>query len=127
MNKMHFIESIKQRAKQDIKTIVLPEATDIRTLQATEQVIKEGYAKIILLGNKQEVENKSKENNIDITGVQIIDPNNSEKYNQYVELLYELRKNKGMTMEQAQELVKNPVYYGMLMLKDDESEADGLV
>lgn len=124
---MHFIESIKQRAKQDIKTIVLPEATDIRTLQATEQVIKEGYAKIILLGNKQEIENKSKENNIDITGAKIIDPNNSEKYNQYVELLYELRKNKGMTMEQAQELVKNPVYYGMLMLKDEESEADGLV
>ena len=124
---MHFIESIKQRAKQDIKTIVLPEATDIRTLQATEQVIKEGYAKIILLGNKQEIENKSKENNIDITGAQIVDPNNSEKYNQYVELLYELRKNKGMTMEQAEELVKNPVYYGMLMLKDEESEADGLV
>lgn len=55
---MSFIEEIKQRAKQDIKTIILPEAQDIRTLKATEQVLKEGYAKIILVGNKEEIEKK---------------------------------------------------------------------
>ena len=82
---MSFIEEIKQRAKQDIKTIILPEAQDIRTLKATEQVLKEGYAKIILVGNKEEIE------------------------------------------EKAKGLVKDPVYFGMLMLKDEKSEADGLV
>lgn len=124
---MSFIDEIKQRAKQDIKTIVLPEAEDVRVLEATAQVIKEGYAKIILVGNKEKVENIAKENNINIEGAKIVDPNNSVKYNEYVNLLYELRKNKGMTIEQAKELVKNPVYYGMLMLKDENNEADGLV
>ena len=124
---MSFIDEIKQRAQQDIKTIVLPEAEDIRILQATEKVLKEKYANIILVGNIENIENKAKENNINIEGAQIVDPTNSEKYDEYVELLYKLRKNKGMTIEQAKELVKNPVYYGMLMVKDEKSEADGLV
>ena len=64
---MNFIENIKQRAKQDIKTIVLPEAEDVRTLKAAETAVNEQYANIILVGNKQEIENKAKENNIDIT------------------------------------------------------------
>ena len=124
---MQFIEEIKQRAKQDIKTIVLPEAEDIRTLQATEQVLKEGYAKIVLIGNKEEIQKKAETNKVDITGADIINPSDSEKYDEYVNLLYELRKHKGMTIEQAKELVKDPVYYGMLMVKDDNSKADGLV
>lgn len=124
---MSFIEEIKQRAKQDIKTIVLPEAEDIRTLQATEQVLKEGYAKIILVGNKEKIQEKAETNKLDITGATIVDPNDSEKYDEYVNLLYELRKHKGMTIEKAKELVKDPVYFGMLMVKDEESEADGLV
>ena len=124
---MSFIEEIKQRAKSDIKTIILQEAEDIRILKATEKVLKEGYAKIILLGNKEKIEKKAKENNVNIEGAEIIDPNNSQNYLKYVELLYNLRKEKGMTKEQAQELVKDPVYYGMLMLKDEESHADGLV
>ena len=124
---MSFIEEIKQRAKQEIKTIVLPEAEDIRTLKATEQVLKEGYAKIILVGNKEEIEQNAKANNINITGATIVDPSNSDKKEEYANLLYELRKHKGMTIEKAQELVKDPVYFGMLMVKDETSEADGLV
>ena len=124
---MRFIESIKQRAKQDIKTIVLPEADDIRVLKATEQVTLEKYANVILIGNKEIITEKATENKIDISKAEIVDPSNSEKYNEYVNLLYELRKNKGMTIEKAQELVKDPVYYGMLMLKDENSNADGLV
>lgn len=122
---MKFIEQIKQRASIDIKTIVLPEAEDIRTLKATEQVLKENYANIILIGNEDEIKLKAEENNINISGAKIIDPNNCEKYNEYANLLYELRKNKGMTEEQAKELAKDPVYFGMLMLKNDD--ADGLV
>ena len=124
---MSFIEEIKDRAKKDIKTIVLPEAEDIRTLEATRMVLDEKYAKVILIGNKEKVLEKAKENNIDISGVEIIDPVKSKKYDEYVELLYNLRKHKGMTEEQAKELVKDPTYYGMLMLKDEKSGADGLV
>ncbi len=122
---MSFIEEIKQRAKKEIKTIVLPEAEDIRILKATEQVLKEQYANIVLVGKQAEIEKKAKENKITIQGAKIVDPINSEKFEEYVNLLYELRKHKGMTIEKARELVKDPVYYGMLMVKDEQ--ADGLV
>ena len=124
---MSFIEGIKDRARKEIKTIILPEAEDIRTLKATETVLKEKYAKIILIGNEEEVLKKAKENNINIEGAKIINPNKSENFEKYAQLLYELRKHKGMTIEQAKELTLNPVYFGMLMLKDEETEADGLV
>ena len=124
---MTFIEEVKQRARQEIKTIVLPEAEDMRILEATQMVLEEKYANIILVGNKQKIEKKAKENNIKIEGATIVDPNNSEKYDEYVNTLYELRKEKGMTIEKAKELVKDPVYYGMLMVKDENTKADGLV
>ena len=124
---MTFIEQMKEKAKKDIKTIVLPEAEDIRTLQAAEEVKKEKYAKLILVGDKEKIESKAKENNIDIEGTKIVDPNTSEKYDEYVNMFYELRKQKGMTIEKAKEVVKDPVYFGMLMLKDENAEADGLV
>ena len=73
---MAFIDDIKQRAKQDIKTIILPEAEDIRILKATEKVLKEEYAKIILIGNKNNIEKKAKENNINIENAKIIEPDN---------------------------------------------------
>lgn len=122
---MSFIEEIKTRAKENIKTIILPEADDIRILEATQKINKEGFAKIILIGNDEEILKKAKENNLDISGAKIINPSSSEDYDNYVNLLYELRKNKGMTEEKAKELVLNPVYYGMLMVK--EGKADGLV
>ena len=122
---MSFIEEVKQRAKKELKTIVLPEATDIRVLKATERVIKEGYAKIILIGSEEQIVSKAKENNINIKGVTIIDPITSSKREEYANTLYELRKNKGMTLEEAKKLVEHPVYYGMVMVKSNE--ADGLV
>ncbi len=124
---MSFIEQIKQRAKKDIKTIVLPEAEDIRILQATEIALTEGYANIVLIGNKEKIKEKAKTNKVNIEGAKIIDPEHSINYEKYVNLLFELRKNKGMTIEQAKELVLNPVYYGMLMVKDENSNVDGLV
>lgn len=124
---MSFIEDIKERAKKNIKTIVLPEAEDIRTLEATQIAIKEGYAKIVLLGNEEEINKKAKENNINIEGARIINPEKSEKHEEYTNKLYELRKAKGMTKEQAEELVKEQIHYGMMMLKDENEDADGLV
>ena len=76
---MNFIEGVKERARKDIKTIVLPEASDIRTIKATEIAIKEKYAKIILLGNEENIKNMANENNIDISGAKIINPKTSEK------------------------------------------------
>ena len=124
---MNFIESIKNRAKKEIKTIVLPEAEDIRTLKATQIALKEKYANIVLVGNEEIIKQKAQENNINIEGATIINPQTSKDYEKYAQLLYELRKNKGMTIEQAKELVLNPVYFGMLMVKDEKKKADGLV
>lgn len=124
---MSFIDGIKERARKEIKTIVLPEADDLRVLKATEQIIKEEFAKIVLIGQKDKIQNLAKENNININGAKIVDPKTSEKHQEYVELLYNLRKHKGMTIEQAEEFVNDPVYFGTLMLKDTNSEADGLV
>ena len=124
---MNFIEKIKNRARQEIKTIVLPEAEDIRVLKATEMAIKEKYANIILVGNKEKILNIAKTNSISIEGAEIIDPSISEKKEEYTNLLYELRKHKGMTFEQAKETLKDPVYFGMLMVKDENTKADGLV
>ena len=122
---MSFIDQIKQRAKKEIKTIVLPEATDVRILEAAQIVKNEGYAKVILVGQEEKVRELAKEKSIDIGDTQIIDPEKSDKINEYANTLYELRKNKGMTEEQAKQLVLDPVYYGMIMVK--LGEADGLV
>ena len=125
--KMNFIESIKERARKEIKTIVLPEAEDIRTLKATEIALKEKYANIILVGNEKNIKEKAETNKINIEGAAIVDPLTSPKYEKYANLLYELRKHKGMTIEQAKEITLNPVYFGMLMVKDEDTKADGLV
>ena len=122
---MSFINQIKERAKKDIKTIILPEATDIRILKATQIVKKEQYANVILIGDTEKVTKIAQENNIDISGIKIINPETSEDTENYANELYELRKNKGLTQEEAKKLVLNPVYYGMMMLK--LNEADGLV
>ena len=124
---MKFIETIKQRAKENIKTIILPEAEDKRVLEAASKVTNEGFAKIILLGDEAQIAEDSKKYNIDLSGVTIINPLKSEKKNEYIEKLYELRKHKGLTIEQAEELLKQPIYFGMMMLKDESSKADGLV
>ena len=122
---MSFIESIKQRAKQNIKTIILPEAEDKRVLEAASKVIAQGFAKVILIGDKQQVEKDSKENNIDLSGVEIIDIKSSTKKQEYAQKLFELRQAKGMTQEEASKLIEEPIYFGMMMLKN--GEADGLV
>lgn len=122
---MSFIDDIKERAKQDIKTIVLPESKDIRTIKATEQILNEGFADVILVGKKEEINKLANDNGIDITGVKIVDPELSEKLSTYANHFYELRKAKGMTLDKAKEMMKDNVYFGMMMVK--EKDADGLV
>ena len=124
---MTFIEEVKERARKSIKTIILPEAEDIRILEATQTILKEKFANIILIGKEEEKLKKTKENNLDIANAEIINPETSAKRKEYSKILYELRKNKGMTEEQADKLILDPVYFGMVMVKDEETEADGLV
>ena len=122
---MDFISTIKERAKKDLKTIILPETEDVRVLQAAEVVTKEGFSKVILIGNEEKTLSLAKENNINLEGIQIINPLKSEKYEEYVSKFYELRKAKGLTEEQAKEMMLNNVYFGMMMVK--AGDADGLV
>lgn len=122
---MDFIENIKQRAKKEIKKIILPEASDLRIIKAAAIALKEEYAEIVLIGDEVSINKLAEENNLDISKAKIVNPLKSEKSKIYAEKLYELRKAKGMTLEQAEELIKNEVYFGMMMVKLDE--ADGLV
>ncbi len=123
---MDFINQIKMQAKENIKTIVLPETDDIRILKATEIILNEKFANIILIGNENNIDKIAKENKIDISGAKIIDPNNFSKTDEYANILYELRKSKGMTIEQAKELVvNNSRYFATMMVK--LGDADGLV
>ena len=123
---MTFIDAMKEKARKDIKNIVLPEADDVRVLKATEMVLNEGFANIMLIGDTDEIKNLAKENNINIDGVQIINPLTSTKLRKYSDDLYELRKAKGMTIEQAQELLKtNSRYFATMMVKS--GDADGFV
>ena len=122
---MSFIETIKEKAKKNIKTIVLPEGSDIRTLKAASIVLHEEYANLIILGDKNKIAEMASENNLDISKATIINPKESEKYETYVQKFYELRKEKGMTIEKAKELIKDETYFGMMMVKNGDS--DGLV
>ena len=122
---MNFIDGIKDRARKEMKKIVLPEASDLRVVTAAATVLKEAYAEVVLVGNEENIKKMAEENGLDISKAIIVDPIKSEKAKVYAENLYELRKAKGMTLEQAEELIKDEVYYGMMMVK--MNDADGLV
>ena len=122
---MSAIEKIKAKARADVKHIVLPEGTEPRTVQASAKILKEGVARVTLLGNPDEVRKVAAETGTDLTGVAIIDPATSEKSAAYADLLYELRKAKGMTPEKARETIKNTLFYACMMIK--EGKADGMV
>lgn len=122
---MSFIEEMKKKASTSIKTIALPEATDIRVIEAAITIEKEGFAHVILIGNEEEISKIAKENGFDISMVKIINPLTSPKYEEYVTVFYELRKLKGMDLHKAKELLKDPVYFGMMMLK--QGDCDGVV
>ena len=123
---MSFIEDVKAKAKLKMKTIVLPEAEDKRTLEAAEQIKKEGFAKLVLLGNKETVEKDAQSYGFDLSGVEILDPKTSPSLDDYVATLVELRKSKGMTEEEARKLLtESNTYFGVMMVK--KGDADGLV
>ena len=118
------IDEIKERAKKNKKTIILPEVMDRRVMEACEIVLKEGIADIVLVGRDEEIEESSV--GLDIKVAKIINPYTSEYTDDLVEKLYELRKNKGMTLEEAREvLLGDYMYYACMLVK--EGYADGVV
>ena len=121
------VAKMAQRAKQDLKTIVLPETEDARVLKAASIILKEEIANIILIGDENEIKSLCEKENIDMSfsKVKIINNLTSSKKEEYANLLYELRKNKGMTLENAYEVIKDKVYFATLMVK--ANDADGLV
>ena len=122
---MAIIDKIKAKAASDVKTIVLPEGEEERNVQAASKISKAGLAKIIMLGDPEKVKAVAEKFGVCLCGVEIINPATSDKAGAYAEKLYELRKAKGMTEEQAAKLVADPMYYGVMMVK--MGDADGLV
>ena len=123
---MNLLEHIVARAKSDKQRIVLPEATEERTLRAADRVLADDLAELILIGNPDELKELAAKWNLhNIDKATIVDPLNNPKAEEYAELLAELRKKKGMTIEQARELVKNPLYLGCMIIKTEG--ADGQI
>ena len=121
---MSFIESIKERAKLDKKTIVLPESMDSRVMEAASKILNEGIANIIIIGTPEEISNSS--SGVDISKATIINPYTSELTEDLILKLVELRKNKGMTYEEAKKLLlEDYMYYACMLVKD--GKADGCV
>ncbi|MBW9170841.1 phosphate acetyltransferase [Clostridium estertheticum] len=122
---MTFIEKMHKMAQTDIKRIVLPEGEEERTIKASEILKNNSLAEVILIGDASIIQNKAAELSVNICGIEIVDPKKSEKTEVYAKEFYELRKNKGMTIEKAAETMKDCVYFGTMMLK--MGEADGMV
>jgi len=123
---MDLLQQICERARSNKQRIVLPEATEERTLRAADKALADDLANLILIGNPDEINGLAAQWGLTNIGkATIIDPLNSPKSEEYAELLAELRKKKGMTIEQARELIKNPLYYGCMIIKT--GEADGQI
>lgn len=120
-----FINDVLAKAKQHYKTIVLPEGEDLRVLKAAHIINKDKICKIILLGDETQIKADFEKNGWDINGIEIINPQTSPRLEEYANLLFELRKAKGMTEEDAKKTALIPNYFGTLMIK--AGHADGMV
>lgn len=123
---MSYIDRIKERARLDKKTIVLPESNDKRTLIAASKIMEQGIAKIIMIGDEEKIMDGAGWLEVDLTGVEVVNPAKTDKLDDYVNLLYETRKAKGMTPEKAREiLLSDYLTFGIVMVK--ANDADGMV
>ena len=121
---MSLLDKIIKQAQSDVKTVVLPESGDILTLKAAEEITRRKIANVTLLGKEDEIY-KLAGSGADLSGVKIVDSQNAANFGEYVEKFYEMRKAKGITKEAAEAAIKNPLYYGVMMVKT--GEADGMV
>ncbi len=122
---MDLIAEIRAKAKRRIRTIVLPEGDEQRVIQAAQILHREALAKVILLGNQEQILARAKELNVTLDSVPVIDPARSERLEAFAQTYFELRKHKGVTAAQALEVMKNPLFFGAMMVR--QGFADGSV
>lgn len=122
---MQLLNSIKEKAKERNKCIVLPEGTEERTLKAANIILSEGIARIILLGNREIILKEAEKLNLDsIEKARIIDPHTFDQKDKYAELLFKLRQHKGIQLEEASKLVEDPLYLATLLIKDGVADGE---
>ncbi len=125
MVEIELLDQIRSKAAQRKKTIVLPESHDERVLKAAEQLTKEKIASIITLGNEEKIRSDAKKIGVDLQGVRIIDPEKSDKLSDFTNYFFNLRKHKGVTIEQARETMRRDIFFGAMMVT--QGMADGSV
>ncbi len=122
---MELLDQIREKARKAHKRIVLPEGEEDRTLKAADIILKEGFAELTLLGNENIIMSKAKEFGLtELDKATIIDPKNNPRKDFYAGMMVEIRKNKGMTMEEALRLVEDPLYLGVLLIKNKEVDGE---
>ncbi len=119
------LQKIRQRASENLQHIILPEGEDARTVQAAEMCVRDKIAKITIIGNEEKVREAARETNANLNGVEIIDHRKSSDFAKIATFYHELRKAKGITLEEAEQTVKDPLYFGNLLVKF--GKADGSV
>jgi phosphate acetyltransferase len=122
---MELLDQIKMNAKRHNKMIVLPEGTEERTLKAADAVLAEGIARITLLGNPSEIRSLADSFGLkNVEKADIVDPVTHPKKGQYIDLMVELRKSKGLTVEEASKLIEDPLYLGVMMIKNGDADGE---
>jgi phosphate acetyltransferase len=116
---MHLVEQIKAKAKKNLQTVVLPESYDERMLFAAQQVVEQGLANVVILGNPDDIKNAAAAKGVSLEGVELLEPAKSPKLATYVDALVELRKSKGLTKDEAEKLLTSPdnLYYAGMMVR----------
>jgi len=125
MDELKLLKEIREKASKRLKTIVLPESHDERVLKAAEVLTKKGIVKVITLGNEEKIREDASKLSVDLLGVRIIDPTRSELASDFANIFFNLRKHKGVTIEDAREIIKRDLFFGAMMVK--EGMADGSV
>ncbi|MEW6196508.1 MAG: phosphate acetyltransferase [Bacteroidota bacterium] len=115
---MELLQQMREKASQKKKTIVLPESHDERVVRAAEILTKEKVASVITLGNEQKIRDDAKKFGVDLQGIRIIDPERSDKLSDFANIFYNLRKHKGVTIEQARETVKRDIFFAGMMVRE---------
>ena len=122
---MDILSQMTKRAQDNLQRIVLPEGDEIRTLEAADIILKEKIAKLILIGNREKILSMAEERGFShIAQAEIFDPQTDERMTAYAQLLYELRKKKGMTEEEARKKAQDPLYLGCLMIKNGDADGE---
>jgi len=125
MSEIKLLNEIQEKASKRLKTIVLPESHDERVLKTAEILTKKGIVKVITLGNEEKIREDASRLSVDLQGVRIIDPERSESASDFANIFFNLRKHKGVTIEDARKIIKRDLFFGAMMVR--EGMADGSV